>query len=122
MRGGREIVTVLLVTMSVTACTTWRRRDDALRRPVPERQHLQLWTGRQGHSLHGVVVRGDSIRAVPRWKPPRCDSCAVLFARAAVDSVRIRVSSPVRTVALLTILAAFVYIGSQAGGVGGPGS
>ena len=122
MRGRREISSVLLVTMSVTACTTWRRRDDALTQPVPERQHLQLWTGRQGHSLHGVVVRSDSIRAVPRWKPPQCDSCAVVFARAAVDSVRVRVSSPVRTVALLTVLCAFVYIGSQAGRAGGPGS
>jgi hypothetical protein len=108
--------------MAVTACTTWRRRDDVLTQPVPERQHLQLWTGRQGHSLHGVVVRGDSIRAVPRWKPPQCDSCAVVLARVAVDSVRVRVSSPVQTVALLTVLYAFVYIGVQFHGVGGPGS
>jgi hypothetical protein len=118
----RSIAAAMLLTTSVGACTTWGHKADVLTQPVPERQPLELWTGSQRHWLHGMVVRGDTIRAVPRWKPPGCDSCAILLALADVDSVRVRVASPVRTVALVTSLAAFVYIGSRAGGVGGPGS
>jgi hypothetical protein len=47
--------------------------------------------------VHGVRVVGDSVWAVPYWKSPRCDSCAVRLARSAIDSVRVQVTDDVRS-------------------------
>ena len=103
-------------------CTAWQRDDDVLRTLMPQRMAVEVWS--DGHSLaaHGVEVHGDSLRAVPRWKPPDCDSCAKWFVVAAVDSVRVRRVSTVRTVLLLSVIGALVYMGVQGAGLGGPGS
>ncbi|MGH7644422.1 MAG: hypothetical protein ACREMR_02425 [Gemmatimonadales bacterium] len=107
---ARRGIAVVLLTTSLAACTTWRRSVDVFTQPVPERAALQLWRARESHWVHGVAVRGDSIPAVPRWKPPPCDSCAVFFALAEVDSVRVRVPSTPRTVALATFLAGVLFL------------
>jgi hypothetical protein len=65
---------------------------------------VQLWSGGRAITVHGVTIRGDSVRAVPRWKPPSCDTCALSYSRAAIDSVRVRVPAPLRTALLATSL------------------
>ena len=113
---------VLAVLVCLSACTTWRRDPDILNRPIPRRQPLQIWSGNRALVAHGVEVQGDSIRAVPRWKPPECDTCAHFFTIPAIDSVRSRHPSPIRTGILVAVLAAWVYITIGFSGYGGPGS
>jgi len=74
--------------------------------PLPQRQPVQIWSGGRALTVHGVVVRGDSVRAVPRWKSPTCDTCAILYSRRAIDSVKVKVFSPVRTGLLVSFLLA----------------
>jgi len=102
-----------LLGLALVNCTSWQRDDAVLSAPVPRREAVEVWS--HGHSLaaHGLEVRGDSLRAVPRWKAPDCDSCAHWFALRAVDSVRVRRVSAMRTLLLLGIVGAFVYMGSQ---------
>ena len=94
----------------LTGCTAWRRDDRALQPPIPNRRPLEIWSG--GHSLaaHGVQIHGDSVRAVPRWRPPDCDSCVRHYALTAIDSVRVRRFAPVRTAILVGVLALLSYL------------
>jgi hypothetical protein len=44
--------------------------------------------------VHGVTIEGDSVRAVPFFRPPNCDSCAIRVALRDVDSVQVEVANP----------------------------
>jgi hypothetical protein len=112
----------LTLGLSLSSCTVWRAAPAALSAPIPERRAVQVWSGGHSLSAHGVVVRGDSVRAVPRWKPPDCDSCAVYYARTAIDSVRLRAPAPIQTVGLVGAFLALVYFTMRLQGLGGPGS
>jgi hypothetical protein len=98
----------LLVTICccglLSACNGWRGSPSALDGPIPQRKSLQIWSGGRAVTVHGVTVRGDSVRAVPGWQPPSCDTCAIYYSRASIDSVRVRVSAPLRTALLVTSL------------------
>ena len=120
-RGGFR-GTLVFLALATGACTTWRRDPNALTVPIPSRRPLQIWSGNTSLVAHGVEVRGDSVRAVPRWRPPECDSCARFFALPAIDSVRIHAISPARTTALGMLLLAWVYVAMGIAGYGGPGS
>src|SRR6266571_4175123 len=108
---GLAVVVLLLGT----ACTTWghARGGDVLARPIPERRPLEVWSGGRRYDVHGVRVVGDSVVMVPHWKPPACDSCRIVVPRAAVDSVRVRVHSPIRTVVLLGLLGGALWLAAE---------
>jgi len=114
-------VTVGLIVLAA-GCTTWRRAPGVLDAPLPERYPIQIWTGSHSLIAHGVRLQGDTVRAVPRWKPPACDSCATYFARPAIDSVRVHRFSYVRTGLLLTTFGVLIYLGRDIGSIGGPSS
>ncbi len=96
------------------ACTTWGHdRINVLAQPVPERRPLEVWSGGRRYDVHGVRVVGDSVVMVPHWKPPACDSCRIVVPRAAVDSVRVRVHSPIRTLVLLGILGGAFWLAAE---------
>jgi hypothetical protein len=95
----------------LSACTGWRGSASVLDGPIPQRQSLQLWSGGRALTVHGVTVRGDTVRAVPGWRPPTCDTCAVYYSRASIDSVRVRVSAPLRTALLVTSLVVAAIFG-----------
>src|SRR2546422_5785837 len=97
------------------ACTTWGhdRGRDVLAQPIPERRPLEVWSDGTRYDVHGVRVVGDSVVMVPHWKPPACDSCRIVLPRAAVDSVRVRVHSPIRTVVLLGILGGAFWLAAE---------
>ena len=101
-----------LVPVLFTACTTWGHGPivDVLAQPIPERRPLEVWAAGKRYDVHGVRVVGDSVVMVPHWKPPACDSCRIVVARAAVDSVRVRVSSLVRTVVLASTLGGCLWL------------
>ncbi len=108
---GLAVVVLLLGT----ACTTWghARGGDVLARPIPERRPLEVWSGGRRYDVHAVRVVGDSVVMVPHWKRPACDSCRIVLPRAAVDSVRVRVLSPTRTVVLLGILGGALWLAAE---------
>jgi hypothetical protein len=102
------------LTLLLGACTTWGHAGvEVLAQPVPERRPLEVWSGGQRYDVHGVRVVGDSVAMVPHWKPPACDSCRIVLSRAAVDSVRVRVHSPARTVVLAGILGGTLWLAAQ---------
>jgi len=74
---------------SAAGCATWQGRPHVLESPLGQRDQVRLWVRGEGHQVHGVQVRGDSVIAVPFIRPPECDTCAVRFARADVDSVQV---------------------------------
>ena len=88
----------------LSACGAWRGSTSALDGPIPQRQALQIWSQGRVVTVHGVSLRGDSVRAVPRWKSPTCDTCAIYYVRTAIDSVRVREPAPLRTALLVTSL------------------
>ena len=123
MISSRGVTGTLVFLLAVNAgCTTWRRDADVLRAPIPKRQSVQIWSGNRALVAHGVQVHGDSVRAVPRWKPPECDTCARYFVLPAIDSVRVHRVSTVRTAALVAVLIAWAYVTAGIAGTGGPGS
>lgn len=79
---------VVLLACQLTACAGWQRSVLLPAESLPPRARRQIWVGRTAHEVHSVVVRGDSISAVPVWRPPECDSCRIAFALAEVDSLR----------------------------------
>ncbi len=97
------------------ACTTWGhdRGRDVLAQPIPERRPIEVWSGGKRYDVHAVRVVGDSVVMVPHWKPPECDSCRIVVPRAAVDSARVRVFSPTRTVVLSGILLGCFWLLSK---------
>jgi hypothetical protein len=87
---GRSAVLVVMLT----GCGAgWRRIPAPKPGAFAPRQQAQLWQGDAAHQVHAVVVRPDSISAVPFTRPIECDSCRLTWPRNAVDSVRL--GSPV---------------------------
>ena len=101
-RGGgltRRAIPIALLTAALAAgCTAWGSRPlSVLRTPLAPRDRVQLWVGAGAYDVHGVVVTGDSLRAVPFLKPPDCDSCALHLAVRDIDSVRVPIVDEERT-------------------------
>jgi len=70
-RAGPTLVGACLL---LGACHTWVTDRQALGRPFPERARVLLWVRGEDHESHGVRVRGDTVYAVPYWRPSGCDS------------------------------------------------
>lgn len=86
--AGRVLVP--LACAAVAGCSSWYPRPvEVLRAPLAPREQAQLWVGTRAHLVHGVLVRGDSVWAVPYFLPIDCDSCVQRFALAEIDSVRL---------------------------------
>lgn len=67
----------------------WHREELSPERRLPARQQVQVWLGHETRILHAVIVEPDSVSGVPFHLPPDCDSCRVVVARTAVDSMRL---------------------------------
>jgi hypothetical protein len=106
----------------LAGCTGWRLAPGRLDAPVPNRQPLEIWVEGRNAVVHGVQVRGDTVRAVPQQRPPECESCAIFFPTSAIDSVRERRLSAGRTVGVVIVaaLALGIYIGSGTEPLPGP--
>lgn len=76
------------LALGVTACAGWHRVEVAPE-SLPPRQDVQVWTGHDSRTLHGVVITPDSVYGVPFQLPLACDTCRVAFPRARVDSIRL---------------------------------
>ncbi len=67
----------------------WHREELGPERRLPARQQVQVWSGDETRILHAVIVEPDSVSGVSFHLPPDCDSCRVVVARTAVDSMRL---------------------------------
>jgi hypothetical protein len=105
----RPLALALATTLS--ACTFWHRNDARLAEPLAPRDRVQIWIGTTAHDVHGIMLQGDSLTAIPSWKPPNCDSCRVAFARADVDSVRsVEVSGETVLISGVAVIVAFIVV------------
>jgi hypothetical protein len=71
---------------------------------------VRLWVRGEGHQVHGVQLRGDSVIAVSFIRSPTCDSCALRFARTDVDSVQVRAFEWRRSIVAAIVLAPVLYL------------
>jgi len=108
--GMKPVWRAWLCAAAVAAggCSTWRARPDVLRPDLGEREQVRIWKGGEVWRVHGVRVVGDSVLAVPYWKPPACDSCALRFPREAVDSVQVLVPDTRRSIVAAVITTVIV--------------
>jgi hypothetical protein len=89
MRSWRSITLIFALWLASACGAGWHREELKPERQLPARQQVQLWSGHQTRVLHSVIVGPDSVSGVPFHMPPTCDSCRVVVARNAVDSVRL---------------------------------
>ena len=54
---------------------------------VPARTVLRLYRANAATDLHAIQWTRDSVSGIPYFQPLACDTCRVVFARTAVDSV-----------------------------------
>lgn len=62
------------------------------------------------HQVHALRITADSLVAVPYFRSPACDSCAVRFALRDVDSIRVRGTSVRRSIAAGIVAAGYFYL------------
>jgi hypothetical protein len=60
-----------------------------LHAPLAPRARMQLWSAGHAFDVHGVVVSGDSVRAVRYFQSLSCETCFLRFALRDIDSVRV---------------------------------
>ena len=104
-RSASRWVLPLLIGVTASGCQRWHLDSEVVTRPLSERHRLEIWTATGRHEVHGVRLQGDSVRAVPYWRPPSCDSCALYFPRSTIDSIRVQKVDQFRTgVALVAVV------------------
>ena len=97
--------------LSASACTwTWQGRSYLLNGRLGLGDQVRLWVRGEAHQVHGVRVLGDTVIAVPFDRPPTCDSCALRFARADIDSVQMRASTWGPSLAGAFFMAPVLYL------------
>ena len=88
----RRIVLQALTVLGailLAGCAGWRRANLSTTAPIPPRQQVQVWQAGRSQLVHAVVVRGDTLYAVPFTQSPSCDSCGVAIPLNQVDSTRL---------------------------------
>lgn len=106
----RPIAPLLLTLLA--GCTSFQggRPLEALPSPLPPEERVEVWSRGEAYQLHAVSVDADSVRGVRWWHSPACDSCKVVIARSAVDSVRTRSYDGGETGILAIIVAPILFV------------
>ena len=114
-RFGR--IAMLGPALCLSGCTGWYAHPDLLVEPIPADAQVRLCAHGHCREVHAVTFSSDSVRAVPYFQAPECDSCALHFARGEIDSVQTREINSGATVFTLLItvpiVAGFLYLESQ---------
>lgn len=97
-----RLLPVLGLLLAAGGCGYYQRDSDALRGPVPAGRDLELWSGGHAYLVHNVTVGTDSVRGTLDLTYGQGDSL-VVFARSAVDSVKVRKHAPGATIALVAM-------------------
>ena len=102
-----------LALLLTTGCSRYvvPIRPEALPERLPPTSRLEVWSRGTARQLHRVTVTTDSLRGIPWWQAPECDSCWVTLARSDIDSVRIAEFDPQGTGALFVAILPFAAYG-----------
>lgn len=106
----------LALLVACSGCTSWQVRTGVLTQPLGLRDQVQLCVAGKCRQVHGVRVYGDSVRAVPYFQNPDCDSCAVRFALSDLDAVKTRRIDRDKTIffgVVMTPILLLLYAASQ---------
>ena len=87
----------------LTSCMTWRLQPQGLEPDLPPYERRQIWVRDLPAVLHGIELRGDTMRGVPVPQSYDCERCALYWPRSAIDSVRTPATSWGRTLLLVGI-------------------
>lgn len=105
---------LLIVSFLTSACGAGWRRTDLQEGALKPRQAVQVWRAGKGTNWHAVLIRADTVYAVPLIRPVSCDSCRVSMPRAEIDSMRL--GNPVagfwKTVGLVVAIPVAIWIGA----------
>lgn len=85
-RGAWWVVAVV----GVAACAGGAARSPEEAEPTSQWTRMVVWVGADAYDMHGVRMSADSVSGVAFHDPPDCAECRMRFARADVDSIRVR--------------------------------
>lgn len=100
----------LAAAVALGACSAWYNRPGAMQHEFDRREQAEVWVHGRRHQVHAVRITADSLVAVPYFRSPACDSCAVRFALRDVDSIRVRGTSVGRTIVAGVLAAGYLYL------------
>jgi hypothetical protein len=96
--------------VTLAACTAWYNRPGAMKHDFARREQAEVWVRGRRHQVHAIRITPDSLVAVPYFRSPACDSCAVRFALRDVDSIRVRGTSTGRSIVAGIVAAGYLYL------------
>ena len=108
----------LAAAVALGACTAWYNRPGTLQHGFAQREQAEVWVHGRRHQVHAVRVTADSLVAVPYFRSPGCDRCAVRFALRDVDSIRVRGTSVSRSIVAGVVAAGYLYLLIQISRIG----
>ncbi len=83
----------VVALLGIAACSAGGAPAPEAAEPDTEWTRVMVWVGDGAYELHGVRTTADSVSGVPFNDPPDCAACRLRFARADVDSIRVRETS-----------------------------
>jgi hypothetical protein len=83
------LVAAVVISVVSTGCGAGWRRADLQDGALKPRQQVQLWRAGKPTNWHAVVIRPDTVSAIPFMRPVGCDSCRVGMPRTEIDSMRL---------------------------------
>ena len=108
---------LLAAALLSAGCSTWQTTADLDQFPMPadSAATVEIW-GKDGHqTLRAVRIDADSVHGLTAEAPVACDSCQVVIARTAVDSIRTVKSDGAGTgimgVVIAVMLLPLIFIG-----------
>lgn len=116
---ARHLVLVALAVALPACAIAPRRIEVPPSGAIPPEQRIEVWQAGKVTLVRNLAVDGDSLRAVPMPDDVACDSCAVRFAVAAVDSLRYPRNdhlAQVLTAVPIAVLAGATFIWGMTGG------
>ena len=113
-RGARWVVALV----GIAACAGGGAGGSEVPEPTSEWTRVMIWVGGDVYDMHGIRVTADSLSGVAFHDPLDCAACRMRFARADIDSIRVRETSGSRddgtpwstTIASLTAAVLFAIL------------
>ncbi len=85
-RGARWAIALV----GIAACAGGAAHSPEEAEPTSEWTRVMVWVGGEVYDMQGIRMTTDSLSGVAFHDPPDCAACRMRFARADVDSIRVR--------------------------------
>jgi len=80
----------VVALVGIAACAGGAAHSPEEAEPRSEWTRVSVWVGGDVYDMHGIRMTADSLSGVAFHDPPDCAECRMRFARADVDSTRVR--------------------------------